>query len=465
MINQITQMNETICAISTPPGVGGISVCRLSGSSAIEIADRIWKGKKLANAASHTVHLGEVADSEGNPLDQAVATVFRAPASFTGDDTVEFSTHGSRYVQAEILNSLIAAGARLAEPGEFTRRAFAAGRIDLAEAESVADIIASESRAAHRLAYSQLKGALSQRMSLLRDQLVDLVSLMELELDFSEEDVEFADRSRLISIARQISDEINRLKKSFAAGNAIKNGIPVAIVGDTNAGKSSLLNRLLGDERAIVSNIHGTTRDTIEETATYGDYQFRFIDTAGLRDTSDEIESLGIKRSIAALEKAHIILVVCDITRPINKELIEMVQTNSAPEATAIIVANKTDIAPDAPFLEQAARIAPGMKTIPISAAKAEGIAELTDQLVATISAQNAPGSDTVIITNLRHLSALQLASASIARTIDGLSTGLPGDLVSQDIRETLHHLATITGTIPSSEILATIFSRFCIGK
>ncbi|MDE7135786.1 MAG: 50S ribosome-binding GTPase, partial [Muribaculaceae bacterium] len=258
-------MNDTICAISTPPRGGGIAVCLVSGPHTNEIADRIWQGKRLADCESHTAHFGEILDTEGKPFDQAVATIFRAPGSFTGEDTVEFSTHGSRYVQSEILQSLIKAGARLAEAGEFTRRAFTAGRIDLAEAEGVADIIASESRAAHRLAFSQMKGSLSNRLSALREQLVELVSLMELELDFSEEDVEFADRSRLISIAEAIKGEISRLQKSFSTGNAIKNGIPVAIVGDTNAGKSSLLNRLLGDERAIVSDIHGTTRDTIEE--------------------------------------------------------------------------------------------------------------------------------------------------------------------------------------------------------
>jgi tRNA modification GTPase len=309
-----SQINDiaNICAISTAPGVGGIAVARVSGPEAINIVDKIWHGKKLADVASHTAHLGNIDDRSGNTLDQAVATVFRAPASFTGEDVVEISVHGSTYIQAELIATLVAAGARLAEPGEFTRRAFTAGKMDLAQAEAIADLIASQSRAAHRVAMSQMRGGVSKRLAQLRDQLIELASLLELELDFSEEDVEFASRTRLIDIAQQIYAEVTRLHKSFDAGSAIKNGIPIAIVGDTNAGKSSLLNALVGDERAIVSNIHGTTRDIVEDTVTIGNNLFRLMDTAGLRDTTDPVEQIGIERSHRAMQKASITLLVTD---------------------------------------------------------------------------------------------------------------------------------------------------------
>lgn len=299
MKSNSTIIEDTICAISTPPGVGGIAVIRISGPQAIAVADRVWHGKSLSETAGHTARFGRITDPSrgGEMLDEAVATVFRAPASFTGEDVVELSVHGSRYVQRRLLEMLTGNGARLAEAGEFTRRAFANGKMDLAQAEAVADVIASNSRASHRLAASQMKGCFSRRLEELRDKLLDLASLLELELDFSEEEVEFASRERLREIATEIHSEVSRLEKSFSAGSAIKDGIPVAIVGPTNAGKSSLLNLLLGEDRAIVSDIHGTTRDTIEDTLEIGDYLFRFIDTAGLRDTSDPIEALEIGRA------------------------------------------------------------------------------------------------------------------------------------------------------------------------
>lgn len=282
--------NDTICAVSTPAGTGGIAVARVSGPQAICIADRLWRGRRLTEATSHTAHYGSLTDLDGRTIDDCVATVFRAPRSFTGEDVVEFSIHGSIFVQKETINALVAAGARLAERGEFTRRAFASGKMDLAQAEGVADLIASRSRAAHDMAIKQMKGGFSKRLSQLHDTLLELASLLELELDFSEEDVEFASRGKLMAQAVEMRDEIKRLAASFDSGNAIKEGIPVAIVGPTNVGKSSLLNALVGDERAIVSDIHGTTRDLIEDTVNIGDYTFRFIDTAGLRDTSDRIE-------------------------------------------------------------------------------------------------------------------------------------------------------------------------------
>ncbi len=454
--------NDTICAISTPAGVGGIAVCRISGPEAIAIASHRWKGRPLDRVESHTAHFGEVLDADGNPLDQCVATVFRAPRSFTGEDVVEFSVHGSRYVQSALLRSLIAAGSRMAEAGEFTRRAFASGKMDLAEAEAVADVIASESRAAHRIALNQMKGGFSRRLSELRARLVDLVALMELELDFSEEDVEFASRNKLLDIARQIESEVGRLHDSFAAGSAIKNGIPVAIVGDTNAGKSSLLNAILGDDRAIVSNIHGTTRDTIEETVNIGDYQFRFIDTAGIRDTTDTIERIGIERSIEALNRARIILLVCDITVPVNRQLLDKVAETTAQGTTAFIVANKIDAGDLSAFRKTLTDAS--LPILPISAKNGEGLDTLKMRISEAVAAECCAEGD-ILVTNLRHAEALGAARQSIARVIDGLRASLPGDLVSQDIRETLHHLAIITGEIPSTEILSTIFSRFCIGK
>ncbi|MDE6125702.1 MAG: tRNA uridine-5-carboxymethylaminomethyl(34) synthesis GTPase MnmE, partial [Muribaculaceae bacterium] len=290
---------STICAISTPAGTGGIAVVRVSGPDAIGTVSRLWRGKPLSKCDSHTAHLGQLVDPgrDSEPLDQAVATIFRGPNSFTGEDVVELSVHGSRFVQAELIRLLCGNGARLAEPGEFTRRAFAAGKMDLAQAEAVADVIAANSRAALRIANRQMRGAFSERLATLRDQLLELAALLELELDFSEEDVEFASRNRLRDIAGQILDEIERLRSSFAAGTAIKDGIPVAIAGPTNAGKSSLLNALLNDDRAIVSDIHGTTRDTVEDTMSIGDHLFRFIDTAGIRETYDAIEQAGIRRS------------------------------------------------------------------------------------------------------------------------------------------------------------------------
>ncbi len=281
--------NDTICAISTPHGTGGIAVARISGPDAIAITDKIWKGKPLENAPTHTAHLGEIIDTNGEVLDQGVATIFRSPKSYTTEDTVEISVHGSIWIQRELINTLVKAGARIAERGEFTQRAFAAGRFDLAEAEAVADLISSSSRAAHRIAMNQMRGSVSRRLETLRNSLIELASLLELELDFSEEDVEFASRDRLTALAIETKEEIQRLVATFNTGAAIKNGIPIAITGKTNAGKSSLLNALLGDDRAIVSDIHGTTRDIVEDTIEIGDYLVRFQDTAGLRHTDDEI--------------------------------------------------------------------------------------------------------------------------------------------------------------------------------
>ncbi len=462
----MTEPRTTICAISTPAGIGGIAVARISGPEAIAITDTIWQGRTLAEAASHTAHLGTIIDTDGSPLDQAVATVYRAPRSFTGEDTVELSVHGSKFIQRRLIETLIAAGCSLAQPGEFTRRAFAAGKMDLAEAEAIADVIASNSRAAHRIAMTQMKGAYSRRLNDLRARLLDLAALLELELDFSEEDVEFASRENLRKIATDIHTEVTRLHSSFAAGQAIKEGIPVAIVGATNAGKSSLLNTLIGDDRAIVSNIHGTTRDTIEETLVTGDYLFRFIDTAGLRETTDEIEQIGIRRSRQAIDRAMITILVIDPAAPIDPSIIAA--TLPADTTRHLIIAvNKIDAHTPAAIQQTITTLpspTPQIHILPISTLTRDGIPALLDTLTAIARATDEP-RESILVTNIRHAQALAQAAESSARILAGLDTSLPGDLIAQDLRETITHLSAITGDLPTTEILNTIFSRFCIGK
>lgn len=447
---------DTICAISTPPGCGGIAVVRVSGPAALAVVGKIWQGKDLDDVASHTAHLGNIVDEKGEALDRGVATVFRAPRSFTGEDVVELAVHGSRYIQRRLLEALVQAGARLAGPGEFTRRAFLNGRLDLAQAEAVADVIASDSRAAHRIAMNQMRGTFSKRLADLRDSLVEIASLLELELDFSEEDVTFASREKLLVLATEIHNEVTRLHHSFSDGRAIKEGIPVAIVGPTNAGKSSLLNAILGDDRAIVSDIHGTTRDTVEETIEIGDFRFRFIDTAGLRHTDDAIEQIGITRSLQAIDKASIVILTLDGSLPVDADTLHEVKEH-ARGRHLIIALNKKD-------LGTAAQL-PGEATIAISTITGEGLIALQDRLE-DIGRQLCGSADSdILVTNARHAAALAQAAETSARVIDGLNAGLPGDLIAQDLRATIAHLSEITGEIPSQEILTTIFSRFCIGK
>lgn len=457
--------DDTICAISTPPGAGGIAVVRISGPRAIEIADSVWKGTPLASLPSRKASLGRIVDTDsGEEVDTGVATLFRGPCSFTGEDTVEFSVHGSQWIQAEMLRLLIRKGCVMARPGEFTRRAFANGRMDLAEAEAVADVIAASTRSAHRLAASQMRGDFSRRLASLRDMLLDISALLELELDFSEEEVEFASRGRLIELATEIHTEVGRLADSFATGNAIRTGIPVAIVGDTNAGKSTLLNRLLSHDRAIVSDIRGTTRDTIEDTVEIDGTLFRFIDTAGIRETDDPVENLGIERSIRALGDSRIALWVTDATdaesaiRPAEN----IINALSA-DTRLIVVVNKMDLVGDGRVVIPDG-LPEGSKRVEISAATGEGIAELRKAIVEA-SGIDQIAADGVTVTNARHYEALTHARESIGRVIDGLRSNLSGDFIAQDLRETIHHLGEITGTVTTPDILATIFSRFCIGK
>ncbi|MBD5225293.1 MAG: tRNA uridine-5-carboxymethylaminomethyl(34) synthesis GTPase MnmE [Bacteroidales bacterium] len=466
---------DTICAISTPPGMGGIAVIRISGPHSLEIADTIWKGKRLADANSHTAHLGTIFDPEkhSEPLDQAVATIFRAPASFTGDDVVELSVHGSTYIQSELVNLLIRQGCRLAEPGEFTRRAFTAGKMDLTEAEGVADVIAATSRASHRVAMSQMRGAFSGKLNELREQLIELGALLELELDFSEEEVEFADRDNLRRLAQTTLDTVRQLADSFAAGDAIRRGIPVAIVGKPNVGKSSLLNVLLGDNRAIVSNIPGTTRDTIEDTTVINGHTYRFIDTAGLRQTTDTVENLGIDRAWEKIAQASLIIWVITPDTPIGEldDFHSELRTAMSPEAHLLTVINKTDLHTRATIhpLSDHLRTLSDSPVIPLSLLS-DTPANLLSTLRDTIAAIAAPSdtSDAIIITNSRHYEALHNAISPLKRVVTALSPTpypIPSDLIAQDIREAIHHLSTITGSITTPDLLSTIFSRFCIGK
>lgn len=454
-----TPDSDTIVAPATAPGQAALAVLRLSGPQAIAIADTLWRGKSLAQADSHTAHLGTVLDSRGLQLDQAVAVVYRAPRSFTGQDSVELTIHGSMYVRRELLNTLIKAGARLAEPGEFTRRAFLGGRLDLSQAEAVADIIAAESRAANDIAQSQLQGKFAGRIQQLRQQLIDIASLLELELDFAEEDLEFADRTLLTQLATQARDEIRRLLQSFRTGDAIMRGIPVAIVGAPNAGKSSLLNALLGHDRAIVSDVPGTTRDTIEETLHLGDHLFRFIDTAGLRASTDAVERIGIDRARAAIASARIILYVHDATLPFHPDL-----TPRVPDATTLLVLNKTDLIPTPTLDSQLSTLDSQLLPTPLSTRTGEGLDQIVRHLV-TIAADMTTTDGDVLVANARHAEALSSALTSIGRVLDGLRSTLPADLVAQSLRETISHLGAITGAIPSDLLLSTIFSRFCIGK
>lgn len=466
--NTATHRDDTICAVSTPAGVGGIAVVRVSGTDAIKNVMKIWHGADLGNVPSHTLHLGRVADTEGETLDEVVAAVFRGPRSFTGEDVVELSCHGSVWVQRQLVASLIAAGCRAAEGGEFTRRAFVNGRMDLSQAEAVSDVIASSSRAAHRIAVSQMRGGFSRMLSGLREKLLEFVSLMELELDFSEEDVEFADRTRLIALAEEINGAVSRLADSFAVGNAIKNGFPVAIVGEPNAGKSTLLNRLLHDDKALVSDIRGTTRDVIEDTINLGGLTFRFIDTAGIRHTTDTIETMGIERTFRKLDEASIILWMIDGTQPAAN--IAAIAAEVLPHAEGkhlIAVVNKIDqlTESDLQRLKQAvAQAAPEADIATISAKDDIAVDTLEQSLVGAASTADTD-PNAVVVTNARHYDALVHAGEAIRRALDGLRSGLSGDFVSQDIRECMHYLGEITGEITTHEILGSIFSRFCIGK
>ncbi|MCK9410926.1 MAG: tRNA uridine-5-carboxymethylaminomethyl(34) synthesis GTPase MnmE [Prolixibacteraceae bacterium] len=461
--------DSTICAISTPAGTGGIAVIRLSGSRAIMIVDSVFRspspGKKLADQSANTLHFGSIFQ-ENILLDEVVIGLFRAPHSYTGEDVAEISCHGSQYVQQQILRLMIDSGAELAQPGEFTQRAFLNGKMDLSQAEAVADLIASGNSAAHRVALNQMRGGFSAEIAQLREQLLHFITLVELELDFSEEDVEFADRSQLMELSRKIAILLRKLADSFNLGNVIKNGIPVAIVGETNVGKSTLLNALLNEEKAIVSDIHGTTRDVIEDVVNLDGVQFRFFDTAGLRETTDTIENLGIERSYRKLEQATLVLLVLDLTSPIEAILGRIKEIrNKITNQKLILVANKSDLVSERIRMELSSFPLKTNEALVFIAAKSkENLSGLISLMHESVSLFKILPED-VIVTNIRHYEALTKALDAVERTISGLESNLSGEFLSQDIRECLQYLGAITGQISTDEVLGNIFKHFCIGK
>ena len=496
----------TICAPATIPGTGAISIIRVSGKEALAIADKIidLKGESLSETEGYRLRYGTVFGADGSVLDNVIVSVFRAPHSYTGENSVEISCHASRFIVNSILELLVNAGARIAAPGEFTRRAFVNGKMDLAQAEAVADVIASQSAASHKVAMNQLKGGFSSELKVLRDKLLKMTSLLELELDFSEEDVEFASRSELGSLVSEALSHIGRLTDSFSRGNAIKNGVPVAIVGATNTGKSTLLNALLGEERAIVSDIAGTTRDTIEETLNLGGVLFRFIDTAGIRETDEIVEKIGIERTFKKLDEASIVLGMTDLSRGENSVLADAeyiwdkVNASSSGQEFLLLV-NKCDVdesesvmageghvagyagtgftetgsgAGSADKAGKMARIEAALrekgisaKLIPISAKTGYGLTVLTEAL-AEIGRRITGDTDETLVTNIRHYEALVRAATALGRVRDGLQVAtLPPDLIAQDLREALYHLGEIVGEISTEEVLGNIFRNFCVGK
>jgi tRNA modification GTPase len=451
--------DDTICALSTSAGMGAIALIRLSGANALSITEKIFS-KTLKDKPTHTAHFGRI--KQGDQLiDEVVVTLFKNPGSFTGEDIVEIACHGSVYIQEQILELLILNGARMAGPGEFSLRAFMNSKMDLSQTEAIADLISANSKAAHKVAMHQMRGGFSKEIGELREGLLSFASLVELELDFSEEDVEFADRKQLQELVQQVKQKVGALLHSFKLGNVIKNGVPVAIVGSPNAGKSTLLNTLLNEEKAIVSDIAGTTRDVIEDTIILNGIEFRFIDTAGIRETKDTIENLGIERAYDQIRKAAVILLMIDLTETPEKYVLQQIEqfshnTNNE-DQTLIPVFNKMDEVDLAAFksLED--------KGVFISAKSKINIDTLVARLGATVGDYGK--EDQTIVTNARHFDILKKCELSLVKVEEGLETQIPGDLLAMDIRETLHHLGEITGQITTDDLLGNIFANFCIGK
>lgn len=447
---------DTIIAPATPVG-GALCIIRLSGQRAIDVCDAVYRGRRaLRDVATATVHYGDIVDGD-EVVDDVLVSVFRAPHSYTGENLVEISAHGSRYVVERILALFTRQGVRMAYAGEFTRRAFVAGKMDLSQAEAVADIIAAESRASHAVASTQMRGAYSKELSALRDKLLHITSLLELELDFSEEDVEFADRSHLEDLLQQTHKRVAELADSFSLGNALKEGVNVAIVGRPNVGKSTLLNRLVGEDRAMVSDIAGTTRDTIEATCNIGGVVFRFVDTAGLHSTDDILERMGIERTSEALRRAHIILWLTDDDSTLMSD--DMQGYEPSAEQVVYKVVTKIDLQED-----YGRTLNNDNDVIYLSAKTDAGVDELQKVLQSRFDAQSAYRGD-VVVSSQRHYEALRESAESLLAALNALRTGLPADLLSEDIRQVLYHLGTITGEITSDDVLQNIFSRFCIGK
>lgn len=449
-------LEDTICALATPGGVGAIGIIRVSGPKAIEIVNEVFKGKDLAEQPTHTVHFGRINDGN-QTIDEVLATLFIAPKSYTGDHTVELSCHGSPYIQQQLLQLLVRKGCRLARAGEFTLRAFLNKKLDLSQAEAVADLIASNSEESHRTAMMQMRGGFSEQIAQMREQLVNFASLIELELDFAEEDVEFAQRDELSALVNRIQQLIHELLLSFAYGNAIKNGIPTVIVGKPNAGKSTLLNALVNEERAIVSDIAGTTRDTIEEAFVIDGITFRLMDTAGLREeAADRIEEIGIERALEKIQKASIIMYVYDAAATTREELTQALSQFDGLAAVVLPIANKADLIGE-PVLAE------GYSTIVLSARDKTGVEELKQRLIEVVRKDQVKND--VVITNLRHYEALKHAGTSLEQVQVGLMQHISGELLAFDIRKALFHLGEITGEVTTDDLLANIFSKFCIGK
>ena len=460
--------NDTIVALATPSGSGAIAVVRLSGINAIAIVDAHFKSvtnkKSLAKQKTHTIHLGHIVD-EGRTLDEVLISIFKNPNSYTGEDVVEVSCHGSAYIQQEIIQLFLRKGCRMATAGEFTLRAFLNGKLDLSQAEAVADLISSDNEASHKIAMQQMRGGFSSEIAKLREELLNFASLIELELDFAEEDVEFADRTQFKELVDRISFVLKRLIDSFAVGNVIKNGIPVAIVGEPNVGKSTLLNALLNEDRAIVSEIAGTTRDTIEDEISIGGIGFRFIDTAGIRDTKDIVESIGIKKTFEKIDQSQVVIYLFDAQK--NMEQLESVRIeiekirNKHPQKPLLVIANKIDTLDEIQLAEVNNSIT---DIFPLSAKTGFGIEQLTNSLLNLINTGSLRNDET-IVTNSRHYDALLKAFEEIQKVKHGLETGLSGDLLAIDINQALNHFGEITGEITTDDLLGNIFANFCIGK
>ena len=478
----MTNSEECICALATPAG-GAIGIIRLSGSEAIRLTDKVFvsvSGKQLSAAKPNTLHYGEIKDKDGHTIDDVLVSVFRAPHSYTGEDSTEISCHGSRYILQQVLQRLIEVGCRQAEPGEYTRRAYLNGKMDLSQAEAVADLIASTNKATHQMALSQLKGHFSSELTLLREKLLKMTSLLELELDFSDhEELEFADRSELRALAAEIEKKITTLAHSFETGNALKQGVPVAIVGKTNVGKSTLLNRLLHEEKAIVSNIHGTTRDVIEDTTLIDGITFRFIDTAGIRKTDDVVENIGIERTYQKMEEAKIVIWLLD-AQPTEAEIEEMKEKNQGKKL--LMVFNKIDeISFDKAVLSSEKSVLSSEKEsqtsssislsdenvsiLNISARTGENVSDLEQALVKAADIPEITEND-VIVTSARHYEALLRSDESLSRVLESMDMGMSGDIIAEDLKMVLEELGEITGgQISSQETLNNIFKHFCIGK
>lgn len=471
----MTNSEECICALATPAG-GAIGIIRLSGSEAIRLTDKVFvsvSGKQLSAAKPNTLHYGEIKDKDGHTIDDVLVSVFRAPHSYTGEDSTEISCHGSRYILQQVLQRLIEVGCRQAEPGEYTRRAYMNGKMDLSQAEAVADLIASTNKATHQMALSQLKGHFSSELTLLREKLLKMTSLLELELDFSDhEELEFADRSELRALAAEIEKKITTLAHSFETGNALKQGVPVAIVGKTNVGKSTLLNRLLHEEKAIVSNIHGTTRDVIEDTTLIDGITFRFIDTAGIRKTDDVVENIGIERTYQKMEEAKIVIWLLD-AQPTEAEIEDMKEKNLGKKL--LMVFNKIDeISFDKAVLssdensQTSSSISlsnENVSILNISARTGENVSDLEQALVRAADIPEITEND-VIVTSARHYEALLRADESLSRVLESMDMGMSGDIIAEDLKMVLEELGEITGgQISSQETLNNIFKHFCIGK